>query len=1696
MFLFADLALPQAVPNWTNDELDDTVTVMQTTSSLNVSKDAGIQSSNPNSNYGSDENTTLGLGVSGESRILISFNNTVPSGDMVTDSILELTCGIDPLTIGSIDIFASRLKASWDEANVTWNSPDDGDTWGLSGADDVSDRGTWEPPFYGYGNNTFQINVTAIVQDAVINSRGSIDIVLAATGSEYTCHMSESTDTNSRPSLSITHQNGTHANGASLNPNFVDDGAALMDEDEFLLKAATNPELSWESMSGSNAQLQLSNNIDFKSDSDDAWYYNTEDNSTLFTINAAAGEGSMTVPSGHELSNSTTMYYRMRAIDSAGTIGAWNTGYFHLPGHSVSQVDGYGQFSFGFDDLGLVDKTIEDSFIDSSSAAKNTNMGGEANITVGSSSSTDQYGLLRLNLDDVGMHHNSSIISATLSLDRVAFSGSPEVSFHIMDGEDWTEAGVTWRKYDGTYYWDDGGRVPSMSVGQFEGDQSSSTIEVNLTVAIQKWIDDNNAGTTSDSLELMMVASTWGIEESSSKFVNLCSTEATGCDQPTLEITYDWGSNGPPASPTHLSPTDGHSVWNLTGDNLSGNTTPTLTWDASISWTGDMLMQVATDAEYRNIVRSFNTATTSEFSETDGNWSVPGNDSLQDGVMYHWRMAQVDSSSHHHSWWSTSSFLVSGLESEYLQDDEHRLRLSHGNATTAGDAPSCEDTYIDSGTPTNNYNGEDEMQVSYNTFPSETSILLGCDLTSHLLPDGYAVKTATLKMRLADYPSGTPTLGAWESRQHNWSESTATWSTFDGTNSWGTSGAKGWERAGLLDTEALGNSYSAGDWVELDITLAVQNAMRENRSVDLILGIVGVGSGGDRDALFYPNSANSANRPEISFVYVPGSDALPSEPVPQAPLNGSWSVESGINPAPETSPQLSWNMSSTGVTIGGWSIEMDTSSNFDSANLIMATSWTDTGFDVTNQTYDMTSELQTGYTWHWRVRATSDTNQIGNWSDSFHFLLPDITTWSIDSNTAAVELHHREAMPALNLPNFIDTWVADSGVGATSDQSSSSTFKVGTSTSGENATALIKIPLTELPNPQNAHISDAVLNMYAQFGSDTGNAVSIHPALVAWNTSANGTTYDGVNNWSSPGAMGVNDRGGLSDIQQGASADWMEFDVTELVQDAFANGESHLSLVIVGSIGEGQTIFSSTDGSASERPWLNLTWSSGNASSPEVAGTNTNPTVDEIIWDTSTHALLPGATPTFSWSHPNPSNVDDWRIFIWEDYDDYRAGWTMYDSRDSSEGWDITNLSWTSPDDLSTGESYEWFIQPITDDILGARGQDTIFHIPSETGNSINSTDAEITLQEGQIVEALDYPAIFMDTYIDSGSTNSAYESSQRLIMGRSNLTSSLNYETISALMVNWSSMPIPASHEFISATLTLHKLSGGESAQESIRIAVCEMYDEWNQSATWNGPTGGNSSYTWGLTGGCDTPFEITGIEHDDYTVDFDITYAVQHAHANGTDKVNLAFWVIGETSDEWHFASSDYTSDESKRPELNLEWRTGVQWLPSEPTGLSPVDKSTLWNLSASRPAGADGITFNWTAGESNETRWIAQVSPDPTFTDQNETLNIDFSDNSTFNGTWDYANLSYTVDSLEHCDCWIYWRIRADQDHRLGTWSETHSYRVPDDVGYDDGAGNNTVTLYQGSVFEDSGNLPGVPDATIDSNRPNSHLAITAN
>ena len=148
------------------------------------------------------------------------------------------------------------------------------------------------------------------------------------------------------------------------------------------------------------------------------------------------------------------------------------SGFFHLPGHTATQSGNYGIVSIDSDNLGLSDETFIETFVNSSSSQRNSNMGSDGNFTVGTSSSSEQYGLMRINLDDVGLHTNSSIIDATLELERIDFSGDAEVSIHAFYGEEWTENGATWRKYNGVNGWDDGGRIPSMSVGSFDGNQS------------------------------------------------------------------------------------------------------------------------------------------------------------------------------------------------------------------------------------------------------------------------------------------------------------------------------------------------------------------------------------------------------------------------------------------------------------------------------------------------------------------------------------------------------------------------------------------------------------------------------------------------------------------------------------------------------------------------------------------------------------------------------------------------------------------------------------------------------------------------------------------------------------------------------------------------------------------------------------------------------------------------------------------------------------------------------------------------------------------------------------------------------------------------------------------------------------------------------------------------------------------------
>ena len=577
MFLFADLALPQALPKWENEVLEEEIQVLRTSSSFSPSKDTAINSDNPTTNYGFDTQVALSGNDSSESRLLFEFNNTIPSGDMVLSANLEITCGVEDADLDEISLYPSRLKQTWNESNSDWNSRDTGLDWETPGADGLTDRDDWSIPFYGYDNNTFSINVTDITQDAVINSRSTINLMISALGPVYDCNMSEATS--DQPSLEIVHQTGNHTSGGSLVPNFVEDGAALIDDEQFALTADLTPEVSWENLTGNDVQIQFSIQPDFKQAADGAWYFNSQDNSSIFSISGTTG--TMTVPTANTFSNESTMYYRMRAIDSSQTIGQWTQGNFHLPNHDITLENGYASFTVNFSSLGLAEKTIEESYIDSVGSHSNTNYGSDGNISVTSSSSSQQYGLMRLNLDNIGMHSNSSIQHANLTFERNDFSGDAWISIHVMENDDWTENGVTWRRYDGSNTWDDGGRTTVMSIGNFNGSEASDDIEVDIGIAIQNWIDTNRVKVQSgdapdSSIELMIVASSINEDVTSTSQVKLCSSEGSSCSVPSLEVTYDWDSTGPPTIPTQTAPLDGHGVWNVSSHNLSANTMPTI----------------------------------------------------------------------------------------------------------------------------------------------------------------------------------------------------------------------------------------------------------------------------------------------------------------------------------------------------------------------------------------------------------------------------------------------------------------------------------------------------------------------------------------------------------------------------------------------------------------------------------------------------------------------------------------------------------------------------------------------------------------------------------------------------------------------------------------------------------------------------------------------------------------------------------------------------------------------------------------------------------------------------------------------------------------------------------------------------------------------------------------------------------------
>lgn len=1682
MFIFADLSLPQTMEGWS--ELEDETTVQRAVSYHAVAADTYITAGSPSSTYNTSTTGTLADGPAQESRLLLRFPMNFTSSDTVHQASVALQCTTDDLGPTELTAYVAAIDRTWNGSYASWVSFENNQLWATAGAEGAGDRGDWEPPTTLTGNGTLSLNVTTLAQNAARSNAGNLSLVVSSFGATYDCAMSEASNASNRPRLSMDTTNNTAAtSGATVSTDLpVEDGAPWMKAD-FLLQPVTTPSLSYDLNTGTDVEIQLSNDAEWRSETDEAWHF-----STLWSTFSSTGtSGVYNLPSSLALANGTTMHMRVRAVDSNDQWGAWDSTSFLLPTHNVvDNGDGTATMTFGPTDTGLEQNFLQDATV--SETSKTITYGDGSTLESSMTSSKERLIHFRASLNQLGLHDNLTIVNAEMKLVRSSYSGDPVVSVHGMEESGlWAENEITWNRMSANgITWYDGGRSNgTASLALVEGNQSSSSFTFDLDHAVQNYLDGG------DDAPLDMLMAVRGKYESytNGEGIIFHSADASNpSDLPSFSLTYEWGSGTPPASVNLTAPADGLAIWNQTGHNLSGNTQPALNWTVPSSGE-DIIFELATDEDFRLRQLRIDTRVDSDFSPTDGILNMTGSKTLEVGNMYFWRMATVNSDDHYGAWVS-SSFLVSSAESTWLTGDRYEFRIKHGNGSQDNQYPECMDTYIDSSASNDNFDGDSEITIDYNPTGGEITGLLGCNLVSTLLPNGYAVESAHLSMKLTSTTFGTPTIAVWESSQNDWDAEDATWSSYDGSNAWDTAGAKGSERGSLLDSVSVGSSFSEGDSVEWNVTLAVQNAMREDRRVDFIAGILGAGSGGARTAYFSTAEDSMANRPELTFVYVPGSDALPSNPTPSLPANGSWSIGSGVDLTPIAQPELVWSFTGS-MALTGFIVQLDTQSDFSSVNSLTYTSWNDAGFDVTNNTFTLQSDLDDGNTWFWRVRAVSATNQIGNWSSSYHFQLPDLNTVVFNSTKASVELRHHGALPHLNTPHLVDTYVIENGSGADDTHENATTLRVGEQSTGYQSAALIRIPLAEVPQPSGARVTGAELSLFAEYGSVEDEPVAIRPVLQPWTTSANATTYDGTNNWSERGGRDIGvDIGGYVDLVDSVSDDWMDFDITEAVQAALANSQTFVSLMVYTS---SQTtdgiIFTSTEGSASEAPYLTLIWEDGTVATPTVSGVNTGPSNATIVWDTASHALKADRSPTFTWTYSGSTTATDWRVFLQADANDDMAGLYTYDSRTTPSSFDMTNLTFTPSSDLTFAQEIRWMVQPINNGMLGPRSASTIFYLPNDVGQEINSTYANLSIQEGSIVSSLSYPSVSQDTYLDTGTIYTDRGSSSSLYVGRSQIsTSNPNLRSMSLVNMNFSALPMPGTYEVVDASLDFNVLA----ASDSTLIAVSDISSLWSESSVYAYPAGNTSS--WAQSGGFsvndhDVPFNAPQWVNDTGSVGFNVTAFVQHALNNNVAELNVLLFAVELESGvdgRVQFASSEATNIDV-RPRLNLTYRTTAAWTPSAPSGLLPADGATLWNTSQPRPSGLNDSDFSWTTTYSNETQFVACGGYDPLFLSDDTLcyLSNDIAAGLHDNFTIDLANNTVNNAELEKGDFWQYWRIRADQGDRIGEWSAVHKYRNPADQGSDDGAGNHTLNISRGSIFEQTGLLPSVPDVEIDSN-----------
>ena len=885
LFIFANLIHLDFEQDWL--ENDDMSQQKLVTTQYSVLESSNIISSQPNDNFYRSSEAYIGVNTTSEGVYMLRFPVTLSQTQVITSATVELTCQDITYTdsTNNIHMYSAYSNYEIDHLVATWIDRNTTHSWSQPGVVSTDDRSEWDLPSTSVAISNqlikYNLNVTKHLQShqTMQFSNSYIDLVISGVGGTTQCATESNLTSNFQPLLTVTTQTNQYGDGGSVSANFVAEGAPLM-KNQKLLEANTLPTISYENLTGSHVEFQFSSNSDFRNNSEPYRVYSTINNQFTATGNS----GQYAIPQSDEFLTNSIVYYRYRSIDNTSTISNWTTSHFLLPNiNAALGGDGSVRLSLNqetFSDLGL-------EFIEDASVYSATSLNNGDDITVPLTYDTNNaYSIIymRVNMQYLGLSSNSTIIDAKLKLttspDTVS---SMQVSSHVYDGPNWQEDEIRYGFYSNGQAWDDGGLgfiKQSTDVEQVPSG-SLNVIDFDFDIYAQNVITSPNL----EAIDLALIGQNPSEVAASLSKLGFYSTESNSGYEPVVEITYDWTPSNHTDPVELIEPSDGRAVWNLSGHNISGNETPVLSWNSSTNPNNEIIIQIATDDRFRNIILSNDSRVDHPILSGNGSVAIPSDSPLPKGQMYHWRVANYDSYGRL-SDWSYDSFLVSSLTSTYLgSNNRHMIELKLGLESLSENLPGCRDASISSQFPTTNSYGSPYIGPSYSVSQGETVALLQCDVFNYLLPDGYAVESSNVNLNLINSVQ-TPEIGVWEGLNHQWNEREVTWNNFDSTNPWSQAGANGLDRGSILDTTIISSSTS--NTYEWNVTYAAQKSMRNADPLDLIFAVL-PSTASSESALFASHfHPQTNNHPVLKIIYIPGSDELPAQPVLEAPANGQF----------------------------------------------------------------------------------------------------------------------------------------------------------------------------------------------------------------------------------------------------------------------------------------------------------------------------------------------------------------------------------------------------------------------------------------------------------------------------------------------------------------------------------------------------------------------------------------------------------------------------------------------------------------------------------------------------------------------------------------------------------------------------------------------------------------------------------------